>query len=364
MSNRLKILAGAVLGLALIYWFAKDLDGRAVLETIREADWWRLAAATALILSTYVIRSFRWRSLLEPVSKGTRFSSLFGATALGFSAVFLFGRTGEIVRPVSLSSREHVRPSASFATILIERVFDMVTVVLLFSVDLMIVTVPRADEATMLRIRWSGVMLLSLAAAGVVALFFLHRHRAAVLDFLTRHLDRFGRRVRRGVVSLVGNFAEALSILHDTRELVVVTGWSLLLWAVCAMSNALVFSAFGLDLPAGAAVFVLGFSLVGSLVPTPGGAAGAFHVATAGGLMLLGAGENDAKSVAIVLHLLAFGSALPLGLLVILRGGYSLSRLRAVISEDLNSIPPFSQTVEFEPPIDHVNEPEEVEVDR
>jgi len=89
----------------------------------------------------------------------------------------------------------------------------------------------------------------------------------------------------------------------------------------------------------------------GSLVPTPGGAAGAFHVATAGGLILLGVLENDAKSIAIVLHLIVFGSALPLGVLTLLRGGYSLSRLRAALSEDLNSIHDFSNPVDFEAPI-------------
>lgn len=351
MRNRLKIVVGALLGVALIYLFVRDLDGRAVLETIREADWMLLAVSAALIISTFVIRAVRWRALLAPIDHEARFSSLFGATALGFAAVFIVGRTGEVVRPVALSSREHVRPSASFATILIERVFDMATVVLLFALDLMIVTVPLADTSTMSRIRWAGALLLGMTAAGVVGLYFLHHHRTSVTAFLDRRLQRFGRRFRRGVVSLVGNFAEALSILHDGRELVVVSAWSLLLWGVCALANDLVFRAFGLDLPTGAALFVLGFGLIGSLVPTPGGAAGAFHVATAGGLMLLGAGENDAKSVAIVLHLLAFGVAVPLGLLVLLGGGYSLSRLRAALREDLTSTHDFAR-VGFEPPVE------------
>ena len=280
MRNRLKIVVGALLGVALIYLFAKDLDGRAVLETIREANWTLLAIAAALIVSTFVIRAVRWRALLMPIGPGARFSSLFGATA-----------------------------------------------------------------------------------AGVVGLYYLHHHRASVTAFLDRRLQRLGRKVRRGVVSIVGNFAEALSILHDGRELVIVSAWSLLLWFVCVLANDLVFRAFGLDLPTGAAVFVLGFGLIGSLVPTPGGAAGAFHVATAGGLLLLGTGENDAKSIAIVLHLLAFGVAVPLGLLVLLGGGYSLSRLRAALREDLTSTHDFAR-VGFEPPIGPIAQPEEIQADR
>lgn len=364
MRNRLKILAGALLGLALIYWFAKDLDGRAVLTTIGRANWWLLAAATALTMSTYLIRAIRWRTLLDPVSPNTRVNSLFAATSLGFTAVFLLGRTGEIVRPVALSSKEHVRPSASFATILVERIFDMLTVVAFFAVNLLLFRAPLADETTNARIRLSGGILIGVALGSIFGLVMLYRHRVGAVDFLNRRLTPFGRRIRKGVTSVVAHFAEALSILHDRRELVVVAGWSLLLWVVCAVVNTLTFNAFDLRLSLGGAIFVLGFGLVGSLVPTPGGAAGAFHLATAAGLMLLGTGENEAKSISIVLHLIVFGSALPLGIYYILRGGYSLSRLRAALSEDLNSMPDFATNVGYQPAINGLGHKEEVKADR
>jgi uncharacterized protein (TIRG00374 family) len=364
VRNRLKILAGALLGLALIYWFVRDLDGRAVLETIGRANWWLLGAATALTMSTFVIRAVRWRALLEPVSPGVRVGPLFAATSVGFAAVFLMGRTGEIVRPVALSSREHIRPSASFATILVERIFDMVTAVAFFSVPLVVFTAPRADAETVTLIRWAGATLLAVAAGSIVGLVFLYRHRVGAVAFLDRALRPFGRRVRKGVTSVVGHFAESLSILHDWRELVVVAGWSVLLWLVCALVNALTFSAFGLDVSFLGAIFVMGFSLVGSLVPTPGGAAGAFHLSTAQGLKLLGTGDTEADSIAIVLHLIVFGSALPLGLYFVMRGGYSLSRLRDALSEDLNSMPDFAADVGYDPAIDGLPRHEKVEADR
>ncbi|HQR37175.1 MAG TPA: lysylphosphatidylglycerol synthase transmembrane domain-containing protein [Blastocatellia bacterium] len=364
MHNRLKILAGAVLGVGLIYWFARGLDAAAVWATISRANWWLLALATVLTASTYLIRAIRWQALLEPVRPGIKLSNLFATTALGFAAVFLVGRTGEIVRPVSLSSKEHVRPSASLATILVERIFDMVTVVAFFAVDLLIFKPPLADALTIERIRLSGGILLGIAIGSIFGLVMLYRHRVGAVDFLNRMLHPFGRRIRKGTVNVVSHFAEALSILHDRKELFVVACWSLLLWIVCAVVNSLVFNAFGLHLSLSGAIFVLGFGLVGSLVPTPGGAAGAFHMATAGGLMMLGTGENEAKSIAIVLHLIVFGCALPLGIYYVLRGGYSLSRLRAALSEDLNSIPDFSPNAGYEPGIGAIAPAEELPADR
>jgi uncharacterized protein (TIRG00374 family) len=364
VRNRLKMLAGALLGLAFIYWFAKDLDGRTVLETIRHANWWLLAAAAALTMSTYVIRALRWKVLIEPVSPHVGVGALLAATALGFAAVFLVGRTGEIVRPVSLSSKEHVRPSASFATILVERIFDMVTAVAFFAAPLIFFTAPRANAETITRIRYAGGILMAVAVSSIVGLVLLYRHRVGAVSFLNRALAPFGRRVRKGLTSIVGHFAESLSILHDRRELIVVSAWSVLLWLVCALVNSLVFTAFGVHLSLGGAIFVMGFGLVGSLVPTPGGAAGAFHMVTAAGLMMLGTSENDAKSIAIVLHLIVFGSALPLGIYYIMRGGYSLSRLRAALSEDLNSVPDFAVDVGYDPAIDGLPTRHEVEADR
>ena len=205
--------------------------------------------------------------------------------------------------------------------------------------------------------------LAAIAVGSVIGLVILHRYRVGAVAFLNRTLEPFGRRIRKGVTSVVGHFAESLSILHDRRELVVVSAWSILLWIVCAVVNSLVFSAFGLSLSLLGAIFVMGFGLIGSLVPTPGGAAGAFHMATAVGLMMLGVGESDAKSITIVLHLIVFGSALPLGLFYLLRGGYSLSRLRAAISEDFNSMPDFATDVGYEPAINGLG-PEEVKIDR
>lgn len=81
-------------------------------------------------------------------------------------------------------------------------------------------------------------------------------------------------------------------------------------------------------------VFVMGWALVGSLVPTPGGAAGAFHAATAAALIFLGVVRETAAAVAIVMHLIDFSPALIFGLFYILRGDISLSRLRSLTSSE------------------------------
>jgi uncharacterized membrane protein YbhN (UPF0104 family) len=79
---------------------------------------------------------------------------------------------------------------------------------------------------------------------------------------------------------------------------------------------------------------VLGWALVGSLVPTPGGAAGAFHAATAAGLIFLGIPRDEAAAISIVLHLVVFAHALVFVLYYFLRSDVSLERLRSLASSE------------------------------
>jgi len=140
------------------------------------------------------------------------------------------------------------------------------------------------------------------------------------------------RRLSQLVLKLLEQLAQALRVLVNFRELAETTGWTVLVWLGIATANLLVMRAFHLQIGVSETIFVLGWSLVGSLVPTPGGAAGAFHAATAAGLIFLGVKKETAAALSIVLHLVDFGPALLFGLFYVIRGDLSLAKLRAMIS--------------------------------
>ena len=106
------------------------------------------------------------------------------------------------------------------------------------------------------------------------------------------------------------------------------------MWLAIVLGNMLVLRAFGLPFGIGETIFVMGWALVGSLVPTPGGAAGAFHAATAAALIFLGVIKEKAAAISIVMHLIDFGPAVIFGLFYFLRGDINLSRLRSLTSSE------------------------------
>ena len=312
----LEFAALCLLALVLIWWFGRKLDWKEVSTALSQANWPLLGLSVIAISLVYLFRAFRWGALLKPLCPA-RISDLFAATTIGFSAVFLIGRAGEVVRPVALPMRDaRIRPSASFVTILVERIYDLMAVVILFGVNLLWFKPPSESAIDISKIRLAGAVLLALAVVGLVGLTWFRRHSRSVIALWSRVFEgrRFmPERANRAVVSILEQLARALRVLVDARELAVTVGWTVLVWLGIAVANLLVIRAFGLPFGMKETMFVMGWSLVGSLIPTPGGAAGAFHAATAAGLLVLGVSREIAAATSIVMHLVDFGPALLFG---------------------------------------------------
>lgn len=326
----LLLLAGLI-----IWWFGRRLDWDQVKLAMRKSDWRLILVAAVIILIAYLWRAIRWQALLKPLTQAS-LREVWVATCVGFGAVLLIGRAGEVVRPVVLPMRDHrVRPAASFVTILIERLYDTVTVVLIFAVNLLWLKPVDGSQADLRLVRIVGFGFLGAGLAAVALLIWFKRHSKTSIAWLDGRItvrSPVGTRIKHAVISTLDQLATALSVLSDIRLLAITIFWSLLLWGSVALANLLVYKAFGISFGWSQVFIVLGWSMVGSAVPTPGGAAGAFHAATGAALVWLGVGKEQAAAVAIIIHLIDFAPAALVGLFYFLRGEVNMTRLRALIS--------------------------------
>lgn len=353
MSGRIKTLLSLLVGALFVYWFVHKLNWREVWAEVSEANWGQLGLALSLLVGTYFVRVLRWRRLLKPMARPS-LSALFRATMIGFTALFFVGRAAEmIVRPAALSAKERVHPSASYATVMIERVFDMVMVVVFFAVNLIFFEYIARDADAMRMFGWiklTGVLLLLVAAAGIYGLSAFRRGRTGALEYLERKLARLPKSLGAATMSLLRQISEGLAVLHDARSLSITVSYTVLLWLMVAVAHLLVVRAFGIsyaDVPFTGAVFVMGLSMLGSVVPTPGGATGPFHTATAAALAFLGVEQNKAASVAIVLHIVIFAPATVFGMYYLVKEGLSLSGLRRTAEREADQ-PKFTEAVKRE----------------
>jgi uncharacterized protein (TIRG00374 family) len=324
-----------LLAFGLLWWFGRQLDWGQVRLALQHSNPYLLVAAIVIICVAYLFRACRWGALLRPLGPSL-LADLFAATTIGFSAVFLIGRTGEVVRPVVLPMRDpRVSPSAAFVTIMIERIYDMMAVVLLFALNLIWFSPPPSLQSDLSRVRIVGLGLLLAGIFGIGWLIWFRKKSGTIIAILRNCFTRWRfipKRLAKLILRTLEQLAQALRVLTNLRELSETIAWTALLWLGIAVANLLVLRAFGLPFGISETFFVLGWSLAGSLVPTPGGAAGAFHWATAAGLVFLGVHRETAAAVSIVIHVVDFGPAILFGFFYVLRGDLSFSRLRALIS--------------------------------
>jgi uncharacterized protein (TIRG00374 family) len=331
----IEFLAMLLLAAAIIWWFGRKLDWHQVKIAVAHSDWRLIALGCVVILLGYLWRAIRWQALLSPLTK-TSLREVWIATCVGFAAVLTIGRAGEIVRPVVLPMRDpRVKPAASIVTILIERLYDTMTVVILFGVNLFwLKPVSGGDFGAA---RFIGLALVICGGSAIIMLIVFKLRSAQVIAWVDRKVKEgtgLRHRVKRAVLSTLEQLATALSVLSDVKLLATTIGWSLALWGSVAIANLLVCWAFGLQFGVSHILFILGWSMIGSAVPTPGGAAGAFHAATAGALILLGVARDQAAAISIVLHLVDFSPAAVFGVFYFLRGDVKFSRLRKNVSAE------------------------------
>jgi uncharacterized protein (TIRG00374 family) len=339
LRKHLKFVALCLVAGLALWWFGRGMDWAEASAAMRRADWALVALAVAIICLTCLIRALRWKTLLRPLAPDASLREAFAATCVGFGAIFLLGRMGEIVRPAFLPLRDRaVRPGAAFVTIALERVCDTAAVILIFAANMLFLRLPGVDSATFAHVRESGLVLLACAVVGMGALVWFGRNADAFTARLDSALGRLPRPLQKTVGAASGllrQLGRTLSVLAGGRALLATAGWTALLWGAITLANMLVLRAFGLGVGASGTVFVLGWSLVGSFVPTPGAGAGTYHAATALGLTrYLGFPEREVQPAVIILHLVVFGSPILFGLYYFLRSGVSLSRLRELVAEE------------------------------
>ena len=336
LRKSLKFILLFLFAVFIFWFFGRNLNWQEVGESLRKANLLYVALATLIICFGYFLRAKRWQVLLEPITE-TSIKDLFATTTVGFAAVFFVGRMGEIVRPMWLPMLDKkVRPSAALVTLGLERIFDLAALICFFSVNLIWFNVPVGRESEFGYIKLIGNLMLAAAVGFFLGLIIYQRYSAYFIGLAERLTDRkfIPRRLRRIFLSLMRQLAASLQILKNWREIVSVVFWTMMLWLSIAVPTWLVILAF--DLPVKVtlsdSLFIMGFAAIGSLIPTPGGAAGAFHAATAGGLLFLNISTKDAAAVSIVMHLVYFAPALIFGFYYFFHGDISLAQFKELLS--------------------------------
>ena len=332
MTGYLKHALILLVTVALMALFLRQADLAAVGRELSQANPAGVVLALVASVLTFVCRTFRWQYLLLPAGR-VPFGPALRATIIGFGAnAVLPGRVGEVIRPYLLARKANLDPTATFATIVLERALDIIALLVLFAVTVAAFDPGFADsDGKTIRAVQFGALIATAAALGGLVVAFVFAGHAERVEVLTGRLTRrLPTRLATLAVKVVGAFGKGFAVLRSPAALALAFGWSIAVWLSIGLTTWAMAWAFELPLPFAGVFTVLMFLAVGVSVPTPG-AVGAFHESVRLALVSLYASDNDrAVAYAVALHALSIIPVAVVALLLVAREGLTLRRIEDI----------------------------------
>ena len=322
MRNHLRTVGVIGLAVALMAWVFRSADPASVWAEIEGARADLIAASVAGIALAYVVRVKRWLLLLAPLGS-VRVGSATRATVIGFATSTIVPRLGEVVRPYLLARRERLSMSAALATIVVERLLDMVAVILLFGLFLLAFSrqLPSTDEQVLGALKAGGLMV-AVGSGVFLALVCAAARRPEWVVSLAARVERLAPHGPGATASrLITRFSTGLGAARDPGRLLHAVAWSLVMWSLVGATAWWGCLAFGIALPPSSGLLLMALMALGVSVPTPAGVGG-FHAAVQVGLTAFYEVPVDAAvGAALVLHAATFVPVTVVGLAWMARDG-------------------------------------------
>jgi uncharacterized protein (TIRG00374 family) len=325
ISRNWKAIAGIALSLVFIYLAFRRVDLGQMGQALAAADYWYLLPVLAVTALGLVLRSWRWQYLLRPLRR-VGVGVLFTSLSIGYMAnTFLPAHLGEIVRAWHAGKKTGIAASSLFATIVVERLIDVVSLLLLTGLALMLFPFPGW-------VRQSGMAMLALVGALSVLLWLMKRHQQRAMELSGRLLRFLPAATAARGRELLDQFLNGVVPLQRHAHYLAVGFLSLSIWACYALTFQLLFYAFAFveryRLPWTAALVAMVVTTISVVVPSSPGYVGTFHFLCQLSLGLFKVPRAPALSYAFVLHAVSIFPVFFLGLFFLARDGISLRSLR------------------------------------
>jgi uncharacterized protein (TIRG00374 family) len=330
MKKPLRTLLIVALSVGLLALFLRGAHLEVVWAEIKLADSWLIAISAGITVLTMVLRALRWQYLLAPIGHA-RFRPAFRATIIGFAASgVLPARAGEFIRPYLLARQEGLSATATFATILVERMVDSVAVVIMLaSFVLFFDPGMEVTNSTLYRlVRFGGLAVGAVTLLVLGVMFWASRDPAALGRWAYKVEHLLPGRLTHRLADALLKFAEGLAVVRAPMRLLTALLLSFPLWIAIALGIWAVTRAFGIEMPFTGSFLLVALLVVGVAVPTPGGVGG-FEAAVQIGLTSFYGVPNDrAVGTALVLHAVSLLPTVALGFLFLVQDGLGFGGIR------------------------------------
>jgi len=322
------VAIGLFISSLLVVLIFRRLDLNQLLNSLQSARYPYLVGAALCPFLAVLTRSLRWRILIMPL-KSIATSALFSAVSIGaMTDMVLPARPGDFIRAWLIGKNEDVSKVASFATIVVERVLDIMTLLLILLFVLSFFKMPVESVRVEKALQLIGYVSGAICFAALGALMLLKYKTNPTIRVIKLFFAFLPQRWSERITGALEAFSFGLQAVKKGRHLIGLFSFSLLLWSVFAFSNYIVLSSFDLDFPVSAAFYFLIFQVLGVMIPASPGFIGTYHGAVVAGFAVFRVSTEMAFSVAVMMHAVFFIPFISLGLICLWKENLSFRNLR------------------------------------
>jgi len=303
-------------------------DWHAFLNSFRQVKLWVLIPTILTYTLVMLSRGWRWYYIMNSQLK-VRYSSSLSGLIIGYMGNNILPfRAGELIRAVVVAKREKQSFTPVFASVVVERIFDGLAVLVFLAVILIWLKFPAEHQMLKETLRKGGIGALVGAIGLMVFLYALYLSREPVVKLAGKILKPFGSKAEEFGVRELDKFSRGLIILGKPSRMVVVMLQSFLVWLVNLLPIYFVGLGFGAHFSFMGLLLLLFLGAFSAAIPAAPGFWGTFHFITSRGIIFLGALPPEAAlSMATVIHAFYYFPTLLIGLLLLWLQGYSIFEL-------------------------------------
>ncbi len=301
------IVSAVCIGIAL-----RGLDLQTFWVVVRRANYWWLIPGVAVYFGAVWARTWRWHYMLRHLVH-VPLTRLFPIVVIGYMGNNVYpARAGEVLRSYVLRRKEGVPISASLATVVLERLFDGLVMLLFVFVTLPFAPLPPGYTTL--------VTIFSIVFMGALAVFLALAMRPARVGQLYAWLvDRLlPVNLRPRVHGLFDRFVEGLQSLRSPRELALIFLSSTLIWLTETTKYWFVMQAFPFEVPFTVLMLMTAVVNLFTTLPSTPGYIGTFDVPGIAVLVAHGVTQAVATGYTLVLHVALWLPITALGALYML----------------------------------------------
>lgn len=315
-----KYVISAIIVVVSIYFATKGVDFEKLWITMRNANYIWVVIPVPIMIISHIIRAIRWKTILSPVHKADSIYNLFSAVMVGYLFNNITPRGGEFVRPYVYSKREKISYSSVFATIVVERFLDMLSLLILFAIafiilrDKIVSVLPQDIDPT--KLIYMSVLILIVAISSFYPPFVEFMLRKLIKPFSNRFYDR--------LIDIFTKFRKGFAIIKNPAAYMRITFETFLIWFCYSLPMYFMFFAFDfnsqIDFGIWDAMILIIISGIGfTILPSPG-AIGMYHWLISGAMVTLyGINKEDALAYATITHAANFIVQVGIGLVFLIR---------------------------------------------